>query len=79
MTMVLGEDIRMESGLKDEQRKLVEPLLGHYFNGCYSQLDLMVPHTLRIGGQILAAVALVAAASVCFVLLLKRKGRKTSK
>lgn len=79
MTMVLGEDIRMESGLKDEQRKLVEPLLGHYFNGCYSQLDLMVPHTFRICGQILAAVALVAAAAVCFVLLLKRKGRKTSK
>lgn len=75
MTMVLGEEVRMESDLKGEQRKLVEPLLGHYFNGCYSQLDLMVPHTFRIGGQILATVALLAAVAVCLIHILKKKGR----
>ncbi len=79
MTMVLGEDIRMESALKDEQRKLVEHLLGHYFNGCYSQLDLIVPHTFRIAGQILASVALLTAAAVCLIRILKRKGKKSNK
>ena len=79
MTMVLGEEVHMESGIKDGQRKLIEPLLGHYFNGCYSQLDLMVPHTFRIGGQILAAILLLITAVVCFILILKRKGRKSNK
>ena len=79
MTMVLGENIRMESDLKGKQRKLVEPLLGHYFNGCYSQLDLLVPHTFRITGQILATIVLLGAAVVCFVLFLKkRKGKKSN-
>ncbi len=78
MTMILGEDIRMESDLKGEQRKLVDPLLGHYFNGCYSQLDLMVPQTFRIGGQIIATVVLLGAAVACFVLILKRKLGKTN-
>ena len=73
MTIVLGEEVRMESGIKDEQRELMEPLLGHYFNGCYSQLDLMVPQTFRIVGQILATVILLGAAVACFVLILKRK------
>ncbi len=79
MTMVLGEDVRMESDIKNEQRELIEPLLGHYFNGCYSQLDLMVPQTFRIGGQILATAVLFGAAVVCFVIFLKRKGRKSDK
>ena len=79
MTMVLGEDIRMESDLKADQRKLVEPLLGHYFNGCYSQLDLMVPQTWRIAGQILGTAVLFGAAVVCFIRILKRKGRRSKK
>ena len=79
MTMVLGEEVRMESGIKDGQRKLIEPLLGHYFNGCYSQLDLMVPQTFRIAGQILAVILLPAAAVACFILIPRRKGRKSNK
>ena len=79
MTMVLGEDIHMESDMKAGQRKLVEPLLGHYFNGCYSQLDLMVPHTWRIAGQILATAVLFGAAVACFARILKRKGRRSKK
>ena len=75
MTMVLGEDIRMESDLKDEQRTLVEPLLNHYFNGCYSQLDLTVPQVWKIGGQILAVVFLLGAAVVCVVLIIKKRKR----
>ncbi len=79
MTMVLGEEVRMESAIKDEQRKLIEPLLGHYFNGCYSQLDLMVPQTFRIGGLILAAILLLVTAFVCFIRILKRKSGKSEK
>ncbi len=79
MTMILGEDVHMESGLKEGQRKLVEPLLGHYFNGCYSQLDLMVPHTWRIVGQLLAAAVLAGAAVVCLVHIFKRKIKHSAK
>ena len=59
MTMVLGEEIGMTEDLKPEQRELTEPLLHHYFNGCYSQLDLMVPTFWRIIGMTAAAFALV--------------------
>ena len=79
MTMVLGEDIRMESDLKDEQITLVEPLLNHYFNGCYSQLDLMVPQVWRIGGQLLAVILLLGAAVVCVVLIIKKKSKRSNK
>ena len=79
MTMVLGEGVYMESDLKEDQRKLFEPLLWHYFNGCYSQLDLMVPQTWRIIWQVLAIIAMFGAAVVGFVHVLKRKGKRSNK
>ena len=79
LTMILGEKIRMESDLKAEQRELVEPLLYHYFNGCYSQLDLNVPQVRRLGGQIFAVILLTAGAVVCLVLIIKRKVRRPDK
>ena len=78
-TMVLGEEIGMTEDLKQEQREMIEPLLHHYFNGCYSQLDLFVPQLGRIVGQILAVILLLGAAVVCFVLIIKRKGKRIHK
>ena len=78
-TLVLGENVRMESDLKGEQRLLIEPLLHHYFNGCYSQLDLMVPQTWRIAGQLLGTLLLLVGSIVCAVVLLKKKKRKQAK
>lgn len=71
-TMVLGEDIRMEEDLKQEQRETIAPLLHHYFNGCYSQLDLFVPQLGRIVGTVLGVPAVVITA----VVLLRRRKRK---
>ena len=79
MTMILGEDVHMESDLKSEQRELVEPLLNHYFNGCYSQLDLMVPQTWRIGGQVLATVVMLGAVVACLIIIIRKKIKHSSK
>ena len=76
MTMMLGEDIRMECDLKREQRELTEPLLGYYFNGCYSQLDMNVPQVRRICAQLLAAVVLVAAIIAGVILIIKKARSK---
>ncbi len=65
-TMVLGEEIGMTEDLGKERRELIEPLLHHYFNGCYSQLDYNVPQLYRIIAQ--AAAVLALAAAVIFVL-----------
>ena len=73
-TMILGENIHMESDWMADRRRSMEPLLGHYFNGCYSQLDLMVPQTFRIVGQFAAVLLLPAAAIV--LLTVRRRKRK---
>lgn len=71
--MVLGEEIGMAKDLKQEQREMIEPLLHHYFNGCYSQLNFFVPQLGRIIGTVLCIPALVIAT---VVLLRRRKRRK---
>lgn len=58
MTMLLGKSIHMESDLMGEQRKWLHPLLRHYFNGCFAQLDLNVPHVRKAAG-LLAALAMI--------------------
>lgn len=59
-TMILGERPAMTEDLKRGQRILLEKLLPHYLNGCYSQLSFNVPHVRKAaalaGGIILAAV-----------------------
>lgn len=75
-TIILGEDTHMETDLKNEQRQLIEPLLEHYFNGCYSQLRLMVPQTWRIGGQLIATLLLTAAAIAMIVITIKKRKKK---
>ena len=74
-TMVLGEKTGMVENLKQEQRETIAPLMHHYFNGCYSQLDLFVPQLGRIVGTVLLALALVTAAAV---MLRRRKKRKST-
>lgn len=79
MTMVLGEDIHMESDLKADQRVLIEPLLGHYFNGCYSQMSLQVPQLLRIVIHLAAALALIINIVVRTISKHKNKQKARSK
>ena len=74
-TMVLGEETGMADDLKQAQRETLAPLLRHYFNGCYSQLDFFVPQLGRIVGTVLLALALVTAA---VVILCRRKRKKRS-
>ena len=79
VTMVLGEEIHAERDIKGEQRRLIEPMLGYYLNGCYSQLDFATPHTWRICGQLLAVLLLLAAVVVCIVKVIKKKARRKKK
>ena len=72
-TLAIGEDTHMESDLKGEQRELLEPLLGHYFNGCYTQISLVVPQTGRIILQFIAGILLFAAVAAFAVYLLKTR------
>ena len=74
MTMVLGEQVGMVEDLRLEQRETIEPLLHHYFNGCYSQLDYMVPQLGLIIGQVVGVV-LIAAATIAGILSARRKKR----
>ena len=77
VTMTLGDEIRAEQDIKGAQRKLLEPMLGYYLNGCYSQLDLATPHIWRLCGQLLAALLLLTAVVICIVRGLKKKVRHT--
>lgn len=74
-TMVLGEEIGMNEDLKGEERELMEPLMQHYINGCYTQLDYNVPQLWRIIGMILVLLAL--AASGITLIVKTRKKRHT--
>ena len=78
-TMILGEKIYMESDPKNEERTLLEPLLGHYFNGCYAQMSLFVPQMARIILQILAELILLAALIAVPVTILQRRREKKKK
>ena len=72
--MVLGEETGMTEDLKKEQRELIEPLLDHYFNGCYSQLDYNVPQLYNLIGMV-AGIVLIIAGVIGWVihLCIKRK------
>ncbi len=77
-TMVLGEEIGMVEDLKSEQRKWIEPLLHHYFNGCYSQLDYNVPQLYRIIAQVAAALVLLALVIFILYRMIKRHKKNLS-
>ena len=75
-TLVLGETVETREDLGKEARELLSPLLGHYFNGCYSQLSLFVPHVFKLAGLFLAAL-LAAVLLICLtVRAFRRKKRK---
>lgn len=78
-TMVLGEDVYMEEDLKGEQRTLLEPLLRYYFNGCYWQMDYLVPQTIRIIVQAVRAVAILVSGIVGLVILVKQRSKRKKK
>ncbi len=78
-TMVLGEDIHMEEDLKGEQRTLLQPLLRHYINGCYWQIDYLVPQTVRILIQAIRAVAILVTGIVGLVILVRNRRARRKK
>jgi len=76
MTMVLGEETGMTEDLKKEERELIEPLLHHYFNGCYSQLKFMVPQLGRIAGHVIFVILLVGGIAAVIVKTAKKQKRQ---
>ncbi len=83
-TMVLGEEAGIEPDLKGDQREALEPLLRHYINGCYWQMDYLVPQTIRIAMQVIRAIMLLAAIIIVTALLIrtrreKKRSRRDSK
>lgn len=58
-TMILGEQVTMVEDFKADQRHLLEKLLPHYLNGCYSQLTFNVPHVRKRVGLAAAVVAAI--------------------
>lgn len=73
MTMVLGDDIHMEPDIDGDQRTLLTPLLDYYFNGCYSQMSMMVPHVWKLAGASL--LILIGAVSLT-VFLIRTAGKQ---
>ena len=59
MTLILGDEVRMEADVSGEQRELIEPLLPYYFNGLYSQLSANVPHVYLLAGCAAAGLAVL--------------------
>ena len=56
--MVLGQEIGMTTDLYQEQLEVIRPLLHHYFNGCYVDLDYNVPFLRKIGAMLAGGLAL---------------------
>jgi hypothetical protein len=54
----------------------MEPLLHHYFNGCYAHMSFMVPQTARIAAQLVATLVLFVATIIALVRLFRRLKRR---
>ena len=79
MTMVLGEEIGMTEDLKAKERQLIEPLLHHYYNGCYTQLNLLVPQLGRIIVQLVGTIFLLVMLIVAIIKMRKRRRKRLQK
>jgi len=73
LTLILGDEVRMESDVNGEQRELIEPLLRYYFNGLYSQLSLNVPHVYLLAGCAAAVLAVLIIAAAVIVKRIRRR------
>lgn len=73
--MVLGQEIGMTTDLMQEQQEFIKPLLHHYFNGCYVDLDYNVPFLWKTAGKMLGVIALIIAI-ICGVVIRGRKKKK---
>ena len=68
----------MESAVREEQRRLIEPLLGYYFNGCYTQISLNVPHVRLLAGIAVSALILLILTTILTTILIgKHRKKKT--
>ena len=74
--MVLGDEIRMENDLKSGQRELIEPLLKHYFNGCYAQLSMNVSHVYFLASLAIIPIVLL---TVIIVIMIRRRKKNGSR
>ena len=75
-TMVLGKEIGMVEDLKYEQRELIEPLLCHYFNGNYSQIDYNVPELYRIIANIVLILGIISFVIILTVIIVKKRRKR---
>ena len=78
-SMIFDENIQMVEDYKKEQRVLIEPLLKYYFNGCYSDLSLNVPHFYKIIAQIVGSILLLIAIIIVLEILILIIIRKIKK
>ena len=76
-TMVLGKDIHMEKDIKSAQRREIEPILHHYFNGGHNMLDFDVPQIYKIAAQLFATLTIIIG-SIVLIVILRHKRRKRS-
>ena len=77
--MARREKNHMEPDPLETQRALLAPLLGHYFNECYSQLSLMVPYVWKLAGGMIGIVILITAALVLVIRARRKRKKRKSK
>lgn len=64
-SLLLGQTITVGDDLFGERRRLIEPLLHYYFNGCYTNLSFKLPVLYRIALFFLMVLGFVPA--LCFL------------
>ena len=75
-TLIIGNEIKMDSDIKSDQRKEIEPLLHHFFNGNYMQMSFNVPQTYRLLAALIAAIVLIAAAIILIIRTIRKRRKR---
>ncbi len=71
-TMILGDDVHMESDPLPEQRVLIEPLLEYHFNGQYMATDYAL---LYLRNQLIKVNLIILGAALLIFVVIKVKKR----
>ena len=76
LTMVFDKESRAECDWLGKQRIMIEPLLHHYFNGCYTNLDYNIPYVRAAATALLVGAGALAAGLGAAAVSLVRKLKK---